>query len=353
MTTILGIETSCDETAAAIVVDGTDVRSNIVASQIDLHQKYGGVVPEIASRAHIERLDAVIEEALSVAGCSLQEFDAIAVTNRPGLVGALLVGVTAAKTLSWATGKPLVAVDHIEAHAYSAAMGPPGMPDLPGDDRTPWPAVALIVSGGHTSLFRVDAPLSITRLGATTDDAAGEAFDKVAAILGLSYPGGPVIERVGKSGDSKKIDFPRTMLGPDSLDFSFSGIKTAVLYHVHGHGKTTGGLEKLSQQDIADIAASFQQAVIDVLVRKTMLAVARAKVSRVVLGGGVAANGTLRRAMQKACLDRKLSFQAAEIQYCTDNAAMIAGLGYHLHNADQFAELDLDAYPTGSLLKSR
>ena len=343
MTTILGIETSCDETAAAVVDDGTDVRSNIVASQVDLHRKYGGVVPEIASRAHIERLDSVIEEALGAADCELDQIDAIAVTNRPGLVGALLIGVTAAKTLSWVTGKPLVAVDHIEAHANSAAIGM-------SHGETPWPAVALIVSGGHTSLFRVDDPLSIKLLGATTDDAAGEAFDKVAAILGLSYPGGPAIERVASSGDATKIDFPRTMLSQESLDFSFSGIKTAVLYHVHGQGKTTGGLAKLSEQEIADIAASFQQAVIDVLVRKTMLAVAQVRVSSVVLGGGVAANGTLRRALESACRERALSFRAADLQYCTDNAAMIAALGYHLHTAGRHADLDLDAFPTGSLV---
>ncbi len=345
MATILGIETSCDETAAAVVDDGTDVRSNVVASQVDLHRKYGGVVPEIASRAHIERLDSVIEEALATADRRLDQIDVIAVTNRPGLVGALLIGVTAAKTLSWVTGKPLVAVDHIHAHANSAAIGMP-------KGETPWPAVALIVSGGHTSLFRVDGPLSIERLGATTDDAAGEAFDKVAAILGLSYPGGPAIERVASTGDATKIDFPRTMLGRDSLDFSFSGIKTAVLYHVHGQGKTTGGLEKLSEQDIADIAASFQQAVIDVLVRKTMLAIGKTRVSSVVLGGGVAANGTLRHALEAACRERSLSFRAAELQYCTDNAAMIAALGYHLHAEGRHADLDLDAFPTGSLVNS-
>lgn len=343
MTTILGIETSCDETAAAVVIDGGSVRSNVVASQIDLHKKYGGVVPEIASRAHIERLDGVIEEALDEAGCTPAQIDAIAVTNRPGLVGALLIGVTAAKTLSWVWGKPLIAVDHIQAHAYSPAIG------LEPED-VPWPAVGLIVSGGHTSLFRIDDPTSIELMGATTDDAAGEAFDKVATILGLSYPGGPEIERVAASADPSAVDFPRTMLGRDSLDFSFSGIKTAVLYHVHGHGKTSGGLEKLSEVQIADIAASFQQAVIDVLVRKTMLAVARAGVGNVVLGGGVAANRSLRGALEAACKERALSFHAAEFQFCTDNAAMIAALGYHLHLSGNHAGLDLDAYPTGSIL---
>jgi N6-L-threonylcarbamoyladenine synthase len=340
MTTVLGIETSCDETAAAIVVDGAEVRSNIVASQVDLHRKYGGVVPEIASRAHIERLDTVIEEAFDAAGCELGNVDAIAVTNRPGLVGALLIGVTAAKTLSWMWGKPLVAVDHIRAHANSAAIG---------IDQAPWPAVAVIVSGGHTSLFHVDTPTSIKLLGATTDDAAGEAFDKVAAILGLTYPGGPEIERVARRGDPKAVDFPRTMLAPDSLDFSFSGIKTAVLYHVHGHGQTSGGLEKLSPQDIADIAASFQQAVVDVLVRKTMLAIRRTGLSTVVLGGGVAANSALRSALENECARRNLKFHAAKIIYCTDNAAMIAALGYHQFVAGDVADLHLDAWATGSI----
>ncbi|MHC4695858.1 MAG: tRNA (adenosine(37)-N6)-threonylcarbamoyltransferase complex transferase subunit TsaD [Planctomycetota bacterium] len=335
MTTILGIETSCDETSASVVDDGTDVRSNVVASQVDLHRKYGGVVPEIASRAHIERLDAVIAEAMEVAGCSRDDIDAIAVTNRPGLVGALIIGVTAAKTLSWAWSKPLIAVDHIEAHAYSPAI------EL---DESPWPAVGLIVSGGHTSLYRIDSATSIERVGATTDDAAGEAFDKVATILGLGYPGGPEIERIAKNGDPSAVDFPRTMLAPESLDFSFSGIKTAVLYHVHGHGRTSGGLEKLSPSDIADIAASFQQAVIDVLVRKAMLAIKQTGMSTVVLGGGVAANKTLRTALAAECDKRALAFHAARMAYCTDNAAMIAARGYHQLIAGETASLDLDAH---------
>ena len=341
MTTLLGIETSCDETSAAVVVDGRDVRSNIVASQVDLHRKYGGVVPEIASRAHIERLDTVIEEALAAARCAHSDVDAIAVTNRPGLVGALLIGVTAAKTLSWAWGKPLVGVNHVRAHACSPAIGL---------DQPPWPAVGLIVSGGHTSLFRIDHPTLIDLLGATTDDAAGEAFDKVAAILGLDYPGGPEIERLAGDGDPKTVDFPRTMLAHGSLDFSFSGIKTAVLYHVHGQGRTSGGLQKLSHKDIANIAASFQQAVVDVLVRKTMLAVAQTGLSNVVLGGGVAANSVLRGTLATVCRERRLAFRAAEITYCTDNAAMIAALGYHQLISGDLADLDLDAHATGSVL---
>jgi len=335
MSTILGIETSCDETSAGVVEDGVRVLSNVVASQVDLHAKYGGVVPEIASRAHIERLDSVIEEAMAVAGVTQETIDAIAVTNRPGLVGALLIGVTAAKTLSWAWGKPLVGVDHIRAHAYSAAIEM---------DAPPWPAVGLIVSGGHTSLFRIASPTSIELLGATTDDAAGEAFDKVATILGLGYPGGPLVEKLARDGDPKAVDFPRTMLAHDSLDFSFSGVKTAVLYHVHGHGRTSGGLERLAPRELADIAASFQQAVIDVLVRKTMLAVARTGLRTVVLGGGVAANTTLRSALAAACAERKLAFHAAKTAYCTDNAAMIAALGYHQLQAGDTAGLDLDAY---------
>lgn len=338
---VLGIETSCDETAAGIVSDGRDVRSNVVASQIDLHKKYGGVVPEIASRAHIEQLDAVIEEAITEAGCSADAIDAIAVTNRPGLVGALQIGVTAAKTLSWAWQKPIIGVDHIRAHAISPMIGL---------DTEPWPAVGLIVSGGHTSLFDIRSTTDIELLGATTDDAAGEAFDKVAAILGLGYPGGPSIQRAGESGNANAIRFPRTMLGAGSLDFSFSGIKTAVLYHVHGNGKTSGGLERLSTQDIADVAASFQQAVVDVLVRKTLLGVAKTNRNTVVLGGGVGANRLLRESLRSACDERGLAFHAAPMPYCTDNAPMIAALGYHLLKSGQSSDLTLDAFPTGSLV---
>lgn len=335
VTTILGIETSCDETAAAVVEDGVRVRSNVIASQVDLHRKYGGVVPEIASRAHLERLDLIVEEALSAAACDAAEIDAIAVTNGPGLVGALLIGVTGAKTLAWAWGKPLVGVDHIRAHAYSPAIGLL---------TPPWPAIGLVVSGGHTSLFRIASPMEIELLGATIDDAAGEAFDKVATILGLGYPGGPEIEKLGRDGNPSAIAFPRTMLGPDSLDFSFSGVKTAVLYHVHGPGKTSGGLERLSREQLSDIAASFQSSVIDVLVRKTLLAAAKTKSRTIVMGGGVAANGTLRQAMASACEQRGLAFHAVERAYCTDNAAMIAALGYHQLCAGDFAGLDLDAY---------
>lgn len=335
MTTVLGIETSCDETAAAVVVDGVHVRSNVIASQVDLHRKFGGVVPEIASRAHLERLDLIVDEALSRAECNTTDIDAIAVTNGPGLVGALLIGVTAAKALSWAWGKPLVGVDHIRAHAYSPAIGLAA---------PPWPAVGLVVSGGHTSLFSITAPTQIELLGSTNDDAAGEAFDKVATILGLGYPGGPEIEKLARDGNPSAVAFPRTLLAPGSLDFSFSGVKTAVLYHVHGPGKCTGGLDRLSHQQLADIAASFQSAVIDVLIHKSLLAARKRHLRSVVIGGGVAANGALRTAMASACEQRGIAFRAVERAYCTDNAAMIAALGYHQLRAGETAPMDLDAY---------
>ena len=333
MTTILGIETSCDETSAAVVVNGNEVRSNIVASQIDLHRKYGGVVPEIASRAHIECFNNIVDEALKQASCSPENIDAIAVTNRPGLGGSLLIGVTAAKTLSWAWKTPLITVDHVLAHAISAAIGL---------DEPPWPAVALIVSGGHTSLYKVEDYLKVTKLGATIDDAAGEAFDKIAMMLELPYPGGPEIEKAASGGNPKAYDLPRSLLSPKSLDFSFSGIKTAVLYTIHGQGKTTGGLETMTPQKLSDIAASFQQAVVDVLVKKTIRAIKQTGVSNVVLGGGVAANKGLRLALETACKNRRIGFHAAKMCYCSDNGAMIAALGYHQLLAGDIADLSAD-----------
>lgn len=332
--TILGIETSCDETAAAVVTGPHDVRSNVVATQFDVHAKYGGVVPELASRAHIENLDGVIREAMQQAHVTPSDLDAIAVTHRPGLMGALLIGVTAAKSLAMAWNKPLIAVNHVSAHAYSAAI------DLP--EERPWPAIALVVSGGHTSLYRVRDPLDIELLGCTIDDAAGEAFDKVAMILDLGFPGGPVIDRVAGTGDPTAHDFPRTMLDRDSLDFSFSGIKTAVLYHVHGPGKTTGGLEKLSRQDIADITASFQAAIVDVLVAKTMSAVDQTGVKRVMMGGGVAANSALREGLTQACQRNDIALHLAPMRYCGDNGAMIASLAVHQYRAGRFDSLSIE-----------
>lgn len=337
MTTLLGIETSCDETAAAVVDDGTRVRSNVVASQIEFHRKYGGVVPEIASRKHIEVLNSVVAETLGSAACRADDVDAIAVTYAPGLVGSLLIGVTAAKTLSWLWDRPLVAVDHLLAHATSPAIGL---------ETPPWPAVALVVSGGHTTLFHVRDFLDIERLGATTDDAAGEAFDKVATILGLSYPGGPAIEVCARGGDPAAVEFPRTLLGRDSLDFSFSGIKTAVLYHVNGTGQTYGGLERMTSQQITDTAAAFQEAVVDVLVAKTLRAAGRVRAGTVVLGGGVAANTRLREKLAAECRRRDLTLHAADLACCCDNAAMIAAHGYHQLQAGRTADLTLDARAT-------
>jgi len=338
---ILGIETSCDETAAAVVANGREVKSSIIASQTKLHEKYGGIVPEIASRAHIEKIYPVIAEAMAQAGVGKDDIDAIAVANQPGLTIALVVGVTAAKTLAFAWEKPLIAINHLHAHLQSAMLAE-------GDLQLP--AVALIVSGGHTCLYECKSPLELELLGSTIDDAAGEAFDKVANILKLSYPGGPSIERAARNGNPNAIKFPRSMLGRDSLDFSFSGIKTAVLYHCHGQdmkGKNKVG--SMTGQQIADIAASFQAAVIDVLVKKTQRAAKKIGAKTILLGGGVAANSTLRDALQKMC-DSNLPARKLLIapkQYCTDNAVMVASLAYHKFKAGLFADLTLEPKATG------
>jgi len=338
---ILGIETSCDETAAAVVTDGRIVKSSVIASQAKLHEKYGGVVPEIASRAHIENIYPVIMEAMNQANVTAETIDAIAVANQPGLTIAMVVGVTAAKTLSFVWGKPLIAINHLHAHLQSAMLN---------EETLELPAVALIVSGGHTCLYKCRSALELELLGSTTDDAAGEAFDKVASILKLPYPGGPSIEKTAKDGNPKAIKFPRSMLGRDSLDFSFSGIKTAVLYYCRGQDmKGQNRVDSMSRQEIADIAASFQAAVIDVLVRKTRRAANRIGARTVLLGGGVAANSTLRAALQQMCDSstppRKLL--VAPKQYCTDNAVMVASLAYHKFKAGLFADLTLEPKATG------
>lgn len=338
---ILGIETSCDETAAAIVADGRTVRSSVVASQTKLHEKYGGVVPEIASRAHIEKIYPVIAEAMERADVGKDQIDAVAVANQPGLTIALVVGVTAAKTLSFLWGKPLIAINHLHAHLQSAMLS---------EESLELPAVALIVSGGHTCLYEAKSPLELRLLGTTIDDAAGEAFDKVATILKLPYPGGPVIERIGKQGDPKAIDFPRSMLEKGSLDFSFSGLKTAVLYHCRGQDMNgQDKVDSMTEQQIADIAASFQAAVIDVLVKKTKRAAERIGARTILMGGGVAANGTLREAMQKMADKSKPARRllVAPKQYCTDNGVMVASLAYHKYKAGLFAPLTLEPSSTG------
>lgn len=338
--TVLGVETSCDETAAAVVVDGRDVRSNLVSSQVDLHARYGGVVPEIAARAHIEKLVPLIEEALARAGVGYGDLHAVAVTAGPGLVGSLLIGVTAARTLAWTLGVPLVAVDHLEAHATSAALT---------IGTSPWPAVALVVSGGHTSLFLVRDYCDLELLGQTVDDAAGEAFDKVAAILELGYPGGPVIDRVARGGNPQAVRFPRTWIDAEHLDFSFSGLKTAVLYHVYGAGQKYGSVAHLSASQIADISASFQAALVDTLVAKTIAAARQTAVRTVVVGGGVAANSALRAALADACAAAGLTLHLTPMQYCTDNAAMVAALGYRRLLRGEIADLRLE--PRAGLLR--
>ncbi len=333
---ILGIETSCDETAAAVVADGRVVRSSVVASQAKLHEKYGGVVPEIASRAHIEKITPVIAEAMEQAGVGKDDIDGIAVANQPGLTIALVVGVTAAKTLSFVWGKPLIAINHLHAHLQSAMMS---------DENLQLPAVALIVSGGHTCLYDYHVPLEPKLLGATIDDAAGEAFDKVASILKLPYPGGPSIEKAAASGNPDAVRFPRSMLGPRSLDFSFSGVKTAVLYHCRGQDmKGEDMVDSMNSQQIADIAASFQAAVIDVLVKKTQRAVKKTGAKTILLGGGVAANSQLRAALKRMCdaSSPATTLLVAPKQYCTDNAVMVASLAYYKYKAGLFADLTLE-----------
>ncbi len=338
---ILGIETSCDETAAAVVADGRIVKSSVIASQTKLHEKYGGVVPEIASRAHIEKIYPVIAEAMAQAQTGKDDINAIAIANQPGLTVALVVGVTAAKTLSLAWDKPLIAINHLHAHLQSAMLS---------EENLQLPAVALIVSGGHTCLYDYRSPLEPELLGSTIDDAAGEAFDKVATILRLPYPGGPSIEEAAANGNPNAIKFPRSMLGSDSLDFSFSGIKTAVLYYCHGQDmKGEDRVDSMSRQQIADIAASFQAAVIDVLIKKTQRAAERIGARTILLGGGVAANNQLRTALQQMCesAEPPKKLLVAPKQYCTDNAVMVASLAYHKYKAGLFADLTLEPKASG------
>ena len=339
---ILGIETSCDETAAAVVADGRVVKSSVVASQAKLHEKYGGVVPEIASRAHIEKIYPDIKEAMEQANVDRDDIDAVAIANQPGLAIALVVGVTAAKTLSFAWDKPLIAINHLHAHLQSAIMS---------EETLELPAAALIVSGGHTSLYDYHSPLEPELLGSTIDDAAGEAFDKVASILKLPYPGGPSIEKAAAGGNPDAIKFPRSMLGHNSLDFSFSGIKTAVLYYCRGQDmKGENKVDSMSRQEIADIAASFQSAVVDVLVKKTKRAAKKIGAKTILLGGGVAANSSLRMALQVMCNSSAppIKLLVAPKQYCTDNAVMVASLGYYKFKAGLFADLTLEPKASSS-----
>ncbi len=337
MTHFLALETSCDETAAAVFTDEYVVKSSVVASQTALHARFGGVVPEIASRAHLRNLCPVIDEALEKAGVSMADIGCVAVHNAPGLVGALLVGVTAGKALALALGVPLVAVNHVASHIFACRLAA---------GRDIFPCLGLVVSGGHTSLFRCDTALSLTLLGGTRDDAAGEAFDKVAALLGLGFPGGPALEREAALGSPTAHKFPRPFLDTDRLEFSFSGLKTAVLYACHGQnvrGVTPPG----PGQKRADLAASFQEAAVDVLVGKCRQALRQTGLPRLAVGGGVTANRRLRGKLEAMCAAEKVELHIPPMSLCTDNAAM-AALAVEKWKLGQFAPLDVDAEPNFS-----
>jgi N6-L-threonylcarbamoyladenine synthase len=334
---ILGIDTSCDDTSAAVVENGTRIISNIISSQTEIHKKYGGIVPELASRRHIEMIWPVVDEALKSAGAEFQDLDGIAVCYGPGLIGSLLVGCSFAKAICYTNSIPLVAVNHLEGHVFASFLEEP---------RPDFPFVALIVSGGHTSLYRVDGFGRYTELGRTRDDAAGEAYDKVSKLLGLGYPGGPVIDSLAKDGNPAAIVFPRAYL-PESLDFSFSGLKTAVLNYLRqsaaAAGSRSGGKPSdIKTASLPDIAASFQAAVVDVLVRKTEWAIKKTRSGRVVISGGVAANGELRQRMQDMGKDLGAEIFTPSVPLCTDNAAMIAAAGHHHLRAGHVAGLDLN-----------
>jgi len=323
---ILGIETSCDETSAAIVKDGRQVLSNIIASQVDIHAPFGGVVPEIAARHHIECIGFIVDQALDEAGLTLADIDAFAVANGPGLAGALLVGLNYAKGLAFAYDKPLIGVHHIEAHVCANYL------EIAEDVLAP-SFLSLVVSGGHTSILAVDDYDTYRVLGSTRDDAAGEAFDKTARVLGLPYPGGPQIDKLARIGNPLSTPFPRAKI--DGLDFSFSGIKTAVLQY----------RAKNPDASVADIAASFQKSVVDVLVERTITACLQEGYSTVALAGGVACNNGLRTAMEAACAENNLRLFMPPPIYCTDNAAMIACRGYYRMQSGYVDGWDLNAFP--------
>ena len=374
---LLGLESSCDETAAAVVGDGRRVLASVVASQHDLHEEYAGVVPEIASRAHVEAILPVVRRALRDAGVTLADLDAVAVGSRPGLVGSLLIGISCAKALAWSLDIPLVGVDHIHAHLYAGLLGRDGETErrrdgVPGHSTTSslrlsvspslFPALGLVVSGGHTSLYILRSPIDLTRIGATIDDALGEAFDKAATILGLPHPGGPNLDRLASApgADARAHRFPIARLAPDSLDMSFSGLKTSLLYAVRGqpgrgeHGPQ--GYERteseLSAERRRDLAASFQRAAIDAVLLKLGRAFdqfeerAGGPCRSLLTGGGVTANSLLRRELTRVAGERGLPLIMPPPELCVDNAAMIAGLGHELLEAGRVADLTLAPVPT-------
>lgn len=327
----LGIESSCDETSAAIVADGRRILANIIASQVPVHRRYGGVVPEIASRKHVEAVIPVIREALAEADLSLSDIDSVAVTAGPGLIGALLVGVAAGKALAWALDRPLIAVNHLAGHIAANYLE---------QDEPDYPALCLVVSGGHTDLMLLTGPDTVAVLGRTLDDAAGEAFDKVARALGLPYPGGPAIQAAAAEGDPTAVELPQARLGADSLDSSFSGLKTAVLNHLNQ--------ERMAGREprVADIAASFQRAVVGALVERVTTALRRYQPRELLLAGGVAANSELRSALRTVAEQAGVKFRFPPLRLCTDNAAMIAAAGYRLWRAGKVAPLSLNASAT-------
>jgi N6-L-threonylcarbamoyladenine synthase len=332
---ILGIDTSCDDTSASVVENGTKIISNIISSQSEIHKKYGGIVPELASRRHIEMIWPVVNEALKIAGVRLEDLSGVAVCHGPGLIGSLLVGCSFAKAVCYSKQLPLLAVNHLEGHIFSSFLE---------GSKPSFPFIALIVSGGHTCLYRVDGFGKYKELGRTRDDAAGEAYDKVSKLLGLGYPGGPVIEKLAQDGNPKAIDFPRAYL-PESLDFSFSGLKTAVLNFSKSEvrsQKSNAEFRILNSALINDIAASFQASIVDVLVRKTEWAIKKERIKRVTLTGGVASNSELRKKMKKMGKEKEIEIFMPSISLCTDNAAMIAAAGYHYLKTKNIAGLDLN-----------
>lgn len=329
-TLILAIESSCDETAVAVVKNGHEVLANVVSTQIDVHKKFGGVVPEVASRKHLENINWVVEEALAQSGLALGDMTHIAVTYGPGLVGALLVGVATAKALAFASGKPLIAVHHIEGHIYANFLVNPNLQP---------PLLCLVVSGGHTNIVKIDRHGHYVALGQTRDDAAGEAYDKVARAIGLTYPGGPQIDRLAKEGDKDAIELPRAWLEEGSYDFSFSGLKSAVLNYLNKMD--------MKQQSVnpADVAASFQQAVLDVLITKTMRAAQAEGLRTIVLAGGVAANSGLRQQLEAAANAAGCSLHCPPLDLCTDNAAMIGAAAHYKALRGELADWTLNAVP--------